>query len=135
MDGLVFWCGLISSGFPSELFRHIRISHAKSTSYRACGIWPRSCCLSRWDLRSVPKGDDMRYRWLQLPVFGAFALTMALAGPVSAQEWPRAPYGDRGYDRGYSDRGYGDYGYDNGYRAGAREGARDAREGRAFGYK
>jgi hypothetical protein len=68
----------------------------------------------------------MGYRWLYLPLFGAFALSMSLTSPALAQEWS---YG------GSSDSRLGRVAYDNGYRLGAREGEITAREGRAFDFK
>jgi hypothetical protein len=63
-------------------------------------------------------------------MYGAFAMSMTLAGsvPVFAQNVPRTPsawHGDR----------YDAYAYDNGYSAGAREGERDARDNRDYGFK
>jgi hypothetical protein len=78
----------------------------------------------------------MAYRWLKLPVFGAFALTTLMAGPAFAQYG--SPYDDQRppyRDWGRGDYRGGSYGYDNGFRAGAREGQHDAVDGRAFGYK
>jgi len=67
----------------------------------------------------------MANRWLHLPVFGAFALSLALTAPAFAQVAPRDGWNN----------GWRAYGYDNGYRAGSREGERDARDGRAPGFK
>jgi hypothetical protein len=69
----------------------------------------------------------MVFRRLSLP--GAFALTLTLAGsvPVFAQAVTRTPAGI--YDR------YDEFAYDNGYNAGAREGERDARDDKAYGFK
>jgi hypothetical protein len=71
----------------------------------------------------------MGYRWLRIPTYGALALGFTLAGslPVFAQAVPRTPSGV--YDR------YDDYAYENGYTAGAREGERDARDNKDFGFK
>lgn len=71
----------------------------------------------------------MGYRWLQIPVYGAFALSMTLAGsvPAFAQAVPRT-------SNGYYDR-YDRYAFDNGYTAGAREGERDARDNNDYGFK
>jgi hypothetical protein len=65
------------------------------------------------------------YRWLTLPVFGAFALSMSLATASPASAQPRWGY----------ENGTGNYAYDNGYRAGANEGERDARDGKQPGFK
>lgn len=77
-----------------------------------------------------PKEDEVGYRWLQLPTYSGFALSLLLAGsaPAFAQDVPRTPYGS------YADR-YDRYAYDNGYRAGASEGERDARDNKAYGFK
>jgi hypothetical protein len=64
-------------------------------------------------------------RWFYLPLFGAFALSMTLASPSPASAQPRWGY----------DNGSVSYAYDNGYRAGAREGERDARDGKQPGFK
>jgi hypothetical protein len=61
-------------------------------------------------------------------IWGALALSLALAAPAAAQ-WgqprPNSGWGDR------NDR----YAYQNGYRAGEREGERDGRDRRDYGYK
>jgi hypothetical protein len=62
---------------------------------------------------------------------GAFALSTLFAVPAFAQYGQPYQY-QRPYD---NDRGYGNYAFDNGYRAGVREGARDARDGKRYGYK
>jgi hypothetical protein len=68
----------------------------------------------------------MGYRWLYLPVFGAFALSMSLVSPALAQE---VPYGGVSEDRIASNA------YDNGYRLGARDGANHARDGKAYDFR
>jgi hypothetical protein len=75
----------------------------------------------------------MGYRWLSVPLVGAFVLSTALASTAHAQEVVvRAQIGGYG---AYNDNNYGDYAYQNGYRAGQREGERDARDRRDYGYK
>ena len=68
----------------------------------------------------------MGYRWLYLPLYGAFALSLSLVSPAFAQD---VPYG------GSSEHGIASYGFDNGYRLGAREGESNARDGRGYDFK
>jgi len=66
----------------------------------------------------------MGYRWLYLPLCGAFALSLSSATPARAQE---RPYGGI-----YSDTRVAGSPYDNGYRLGAREGQNQARAGQTY---
>lgn len=66
----------------------------------------------------------------RVQTWGALALSLMLAAPAAAQwaeprRFPNSGWGDR------SDR----YAYQNGYQAGEREGERDARDRRDYGYK
>jgi hypothetical protein len=72
----------------------------------------------------------MGYRWLRIPLYSAFALSMTVAVPPTAY----AQAVSRTAVNGYHDR-YDDYAYDNGFNAGAREGERDARDNKAYGFK
>jgi hypothetical protein len=62
----------------------------------------------------------------------ALVASTLFAVPAFAQYGQPYQY-QRPYDR--DDRSYGNYAFDNGYRAGVREGARDARDGKRYGYK
>ena len=63
---------------------------------------------------------------------GAMILSLGLAAPVMAQAVPR--HGDWDRDRGGWYGGNGDA-YRNGFEAGVREGERDARDRKDYGFK
>ncbi len=74
----------------------------------------------------------MTYRWLPSSFVGASVLSLMLAGAgVSTAHAQTAPR----WDGDYRYTSYADYAFQNGYRLGAREGERDARDNKAYGFK
>jgi hypothetical protein len=84
------------------------------------------------EILRVQEGDDMMRHYSRYGQFvGAMILSLGLAAPVMAQAVPRQGDWDRGgwYGGGNSDA------YRNGYNAGSREGERDARDRKDYGFK
>jgi hypothetical protein len=74
--------------------------------------------------------DDMMRHYSRFGIFvGSMILSLGLAAPVMAQAVPRGDWDRGGWYGGNSDA------YRNGFNAGSREGERDARDRKDYGFK